>query len=163
MEVGIRNCGTGVEQRRCSAGDIRLPHQDPRPYTSIHSQMILQGPRECKRKLKGFRPLQEGWEWGLTAKSVLFVVSEVRWPQEVTLTSVMSQLSPTGRHTPVNVPSCLGCGLPLLNRNRDEMKRRTKADSWVSAFSLLSTRKLLKWAKGESRQQNPQAGEDPGM
>lgn len=43
--------------------------------------------------------------WGQV--SALSVVSEVRWPQEVTLTLLMSQPTLSGHHTLVNAPSCL--------------------------------------------------------
>lgn len=43
--------------------------------------------------------------WGHV--SLLSVVSKVRWPQEVTLTAIMSQPTLSGHHTLVNAPSCL--------------------------------------------------------
>lgn len=47
----------------------------------------------------------ELWTWGQV--SALSMVSKVRWPQEVTLTSIVSQPTLSGHHALVNMPSCL--------------------------------------------------------
>lgn len=68
--------------------------------------------------------------------SALFVVPEVRWPQEVTLTSLMSQPTLSGHHIPVNAPSCLS-GLWFAfteERERQKLRRTAKAGLYASEF-----------------------------
>lgn len=60
--------------------------------------------------------------WGQV--SVLSVVSEGRWPQEVTLTSLMSQPILSGHYTLRKTPSCLDCGLRSLDRDKEKLKWR---------------------------------------
>lgn len=92
-------------ERRCTLASWGATgsHQNPHFYVYVSHQTML--PVYKLKELQGLKPLQEGVSLGLGTKvSVISVVYEIRWPQEVTLTSLMSHPTPTGHNTLVNTP-----------------------------------------------------------
>lgn len=62
-------------------------HQNPHFYVYVSHQTMLPKSYKLKRELQGLKPLQEGVSLGFWDQvSVISVVYEIGWPQEVTLT-----------------------------------------------------------------------------
>lgn len=87
MEVGVRVVRGGLAaERGCCIGRVR-----PCFTALVDERGSYEASSHCRRG-----ELVAGGQ-----------VSEVRWPQEVTVTSLMSQPILLGHHTLVNMPSCL--------------------------------------------------------
>lgn len=105
MEVGVRDVreGSCSRERGCWIGVRRLQEgtKTPTSYTICRFRPCFIAPVDERGHCEASGHCRKG-ELGAGGQ-----VSEVRWPQEVTVTSLMSQPILLGHHTLVNMPSCL--------------------------------------------------------
>lgn len=104
MEVGVGLEGEGLAAKRgCWIGVRRLQEdtRTPTSYTICRVRPCFTALADERGSCKASSHCRRG-ELGAGGQ-----VSEARWPQEVTVTSLMSQPILSGHHTLVNMPSCL--------------------------------------------------------